>query len=79
LIGSLWNFGDAPIQLRGFPAKTVECTLPAWGRDSVTSTGVRKIYTQSLGGAIDLARFFDPGRAESVNSQKMRFPDLSLV
>jgi hypothetical protein len=52
-------------------SKSVERTLPAWGGDSVASTGVREIGSQSQRGTINLARFFDPGWGESVHAQQV--------
>jgi len=37
----------------------------------VALTGVREINPQSVGRAVDLARFFDPGWRESVHAQQM--------
>jgi hypothetical protein len=65
--------------LPGFASKSVERTLPAWGGDSVASTGVREIGSQSQRGTINLARFFDPGWGESVHAQQvMRHPEIRI-
>jgi hypothetical protein len=57
-------------------SKSVERTLPAWGSDSVASTGVGKFGSEPQRGTIDLARLFDPGWRESVDAQQvMRHPE----
>ena len=70
---------DARIERARLFSKSVERTLPAWGRDSVATTGVGKFGSQPQTGTIDLARFFDPGWRESVDAQQMmRHPETRI-
>ena len=70
---------DAAVEFLGLFSKSVERTLPAWGGDSVASTGVLKIGSQFQRGTVDLARFFDPGWCESVHAQQMvRHPEIRI-